>query len=70
MESEDEVVSMFVELVQRNRSIRAAVVDHISSASAILFPVAKIAKALSEMGVIVIVDGAHGPGQIKLGTEN
>ena len=35
IESESEIVDMYVEVVQRNRSIRAAVIDHISSQSAI-----------------------------------
>ena len=35
IESESEIVEMYVEVVQRNRSIRAAVIDHISSQSAI-----------------------------------
>ena len=35
IKSESEIVEMYVEVVQRNRSIRAAVIDHISSQSAI-----------------------------------
>ena len=35
IESESEIVEMYVDVVQRNRSIRAAVIDHISSQSAI-----------------------------------
>jgi isopenicillin-N epimerase len=67
IESESDIVDLYVEVVERNRSIRAAVIDHISSQSGIMFPVAKIASALHAMGVIVIVDGAHAPGQVQLG---
>lgn len=70
IESESEIVEMYVEVVQRNRSIRVAVIDHISSQSAIRFPVAKIAEALHAMGVIVIVDGAHAPGHLPLDLED
>ena len=35
IKSESEIVELYVEVVQRNRSIRAAVIDHISSQSAI-----------------------------------
>ena len=39
IESESEIVEMYVEVVQRNRSIRVAVIDHISSQSAIRGPI-------------------------------
>ncbi len=45
---------------------RLAVVDHITSASAIVMPVAEIAAICRAAGVPVLVDGAHGPGQIGL----
>ena len=51
---------------QKNRSIRVVVLSHVSSCTAIVFPVAKIAKALSELGVVVAVDGAHAPAQLEL----
>ena len=44
-----------------NKSISVAVLSHIASLSAVLFPVAKIARALSDLGVVVVVDGAHAP---------
>ena len=59
------MVELFAEVCRRNKSIRVAVVDHISSPSGIKFPVAKIAKSLHEMGVLVAVDGAHAPGQVR-----
>jgi isopenicillin-N epimerase len=45
---------------------RALLVDHISSATALRFPVAEICSRAREAGVITIVDGAHAPGQIAL----
>ncbi len=38
------------------------VLDYISSPSAILFPVARVARELHALGVLVLVDGAHAPG--------
>ena len=57
---------MFEEAAIRYKgSVQLAVVDHISSPSATLFPVKKIANRLRPLGVLVLVDGAHAPGQVE-----
>ena len=45
---------------------RLAVLDHITSPSALVLPVARMAAACRAAGVPVLVDGAHGPGQVTL----
>ena len=45
---------------------RIAVLDHITSASALVLPVAAMAQACRAVGVPVLIDGAHGPGQVAL----
>lgn len=45
---------------------RLALVDHVTSDTALVFPLAEIAAACRERGVPVLADGAHGPGQIPL----
>jgi isopenicillin-N epimerase len=45
---------------------RIAVVDHIASESALVFPVAEIAKVCRARGVALVVDGAHVPGVLPL----
>jgi isopenicillin-N epimerase len=45
---------------------RLAVLDHITSASALVLPVARMAAACRAAGALVLVDGAHGPGQVGL----
>jgi len=45
---------------------RLAIIDHIASATAIVFPVAEITRALKAKGVRVFVDGAHALGQLDL----
>jgi len=45
---------------------RLAVLDHITSPSAIVLPIAAMVAACHAKGVPVLVDGAHTPGQIDL----
>lgn len=46
--------------------VRVAVIDHIASVSGVVFPVERIVPALQALGVWVLVDGAHAPGQLPL----
>jgi isopenicillin-N epimerase len=45
---------------------RIAVIDHITSQSALVLPVAAIVAACHAAGVPVLIDGAHGPGQVDI----
>lgn len=45
---------------------RLAIVDHITSPSALVMPLAEIVAGYRKAGVPVLVDGAHGPGQVPL----
>jgi isopenicillin-N epimerase len=45
---------------------RLAVLDHITSGSALVLPLARMAAACHAAGVPVLIDGAHGPGQVTL----
>jgi len=66
IQSEEQIVQMFEEAALRYKgSIQLAVVDHITSPSATLLPVKKIASKLRPLGVLVLVDGAHAPGQVE-----
>lgn len=45
---------------------RIAIIDHVTSPSALVLPVAEIARACREAKVPLLVDGAHGPGQVEV----
>ena len=45
---------------------RLAIIDHIASAPALVFPVAEITRSLQAKGVKVMIDGAHALGQLDL----
>jgi isopenicillin-N epimerase len=54
-------------LIERiGRRTRLLVLDHISSPTGLVFPVARLAAYAREQGVRVLIDGAHAPGQLDL----
>ena len=62
--TEDSLVEAVVATLTSNT--RLAVIDHITSASAIVLPVRRIVAACHAAGVKVLIDGAHAPGQIEI----
>ena len=58
----------FVDALFREASARtkAIVISHITSPSALIFPVELVCRRAREMGITTIIDGAHAPGQLSL----
>jgi isopenicillin-N epimerase len=48
---------------------RLALLDHVTSPTGLVLPVAELGRALAARGVEVIVDGAHGPGLVPVELE-
>lgn len=61
----EDIVAAYEKVVSENK-IKFAIVDHITSPSGLLFPVAEITKLLKSNDIIVLIDGAHAPGQTEI----
>lgn len=53
-------------LAKVSNSTRLVLLDHISSQTALVFPIATLIQALSDRGIPTLIDGAHAPGMVPL----
>jgi isopenicillin-N epimerase len=64
VESSEQVVAAV--LARLSERTRLAVLDHITSPTAVVFPIEELIRRLDEQGVDTLVDGAHAPGMVPL----
>lgn len=63
IDEEEIITSMEAHFSARTRLL---VIDHITSPTAVIFPVQRLCALARARGIKVLVDGAHGPGQLDL----
>lgn len=64
LQSADEITAAILRRVTRRT--RLVLLDHVTSNSAMILPVAEIVRELEARGVDTLVDGAHAPGMLPL----
>ena len=60
------MVKLYADYINTHPDIKLAVVDHITSSSALLMPLKEIIEFCHSKGIEVLVDAAHAPGQVKI----
>jgi isopenicillin-N epimerase len=65
--SDDDVISAV--LAKVGARTRLALLDHVTSPTGLVFPIARLVKEIQARGVDVLVDGAHAPGMLPLDLE-
>ena len=64
VESDQECVDAIVSCV--NPATRLALIDHVTSPTALVLPIERLVRELQARGVDTLVDGAHAPGMVPL----
>lgn len=64
IESSDQVVQAVLDAT--TPQTRLVLIDHITSPTAVIFPVAEIIRRLAERDIDTLIDGAHAPGMLPL----
>ncbi|XP_071821803.1 uncharacterized protein [Apostichopus japonicus] len=69
LNSKADIIKQFETAINENKGIKVAIIDHITSPSALLLPIKELIEVCHKNGIIAIIDGAHAPGHIPLNLE-
>lgn len=64
-----EIVQHYEKVLQENPSVKLAIIDAITSISAVKLPFKRLTEVCHKHNVLVLIDGAHAPGHIPLDLE-
>jgi isopenicillin-N epimerase len=64
IESSEQAIEPILQAV--SSKTRLALLDHITSQTGLVFPIAKIIQALTQQNIDTLIDGAHAPGMVAL----
>ncbi|XP_077866936.1 uncharacterized protein LOC144355796 [Saccoglossus kowalevskii] len=67
--NKEEIIQQYIDVLENNPSVKVAVIDHITSSSAMVMPIKELIVVCQSRGVQVVIDGAHAPGQLQLNLE-
>ncbi|XP_033729509.1 hercynylcysteine sulfoxide lyase-like [Pecten maximus] len=62
----EDVVDQYRQFLSTHPHIRLAVIDHITSPTAVVMPIQKIIQVCRDHNVLCMIDGAHAPGQVPI----
>ncbi len=68
LESADQAVQCILDCVSPQTKL--ALLDHITSQTALIFPIQTLVQKLAEQGIDTLVDGAHAPGMVPLNIQD
>lgn len=69
MKSSDQIIEMYTDFLKKHHNVKLVILDAISSMPPSLMPLNKLIDLCRRFEKLILVDGAHAPGQLSLNLE-